>query len=93
MKVSWLLLLDNSKLVQVIQDKEDYKQRNKYSHFTAKLLEVSKEASEVLLLQSLKNKGAKSIFMPTNSNGNPKGFAIVTFANQEDLEAAQSKLI
>ena len=71
-----------------MQGEEDYEQRNKHGHFTAKLLEVPKEASEVLLLRSLKSRGAKSVFMPTNSNGNSKGFAVVTFANRVDLDNA-----
>ena len=87
----WLLPLDNNKLVRVTQGEEDYEQRNKHSRFTAKILEVPKGAFEVLLLRSLKNKKAKSVFMPINSNGNSKGFAIVIFANQEDLDLAQSK--
>ncbi|CAG8656447.1 7713_t:CDS:1, partial [Paraglomus occultum] len=40
----------DSKLVRVMQGEEDYEQRNKHGHFTAKLLEVPKGASEVLLL-------------------------------------------
>ena len=47
----------------------------------------------MLLLRSLKSKGAKSAYIPTNRNGNTKRFAIITFASQEELEAAQSKPI
>jgi hypothetical protein len=47
----------------------------------------------MLLLRSLKSKGAKSAYIPTNRNSNTKRFAIITFASQEELEAAQSKPI
>ena len=52
---------------------------------------MSKEASEVLLLRLLRNKGAKSVFVPMNRNGNPRGYAIITFESQEELERARSK--
>jgi hypothetical protein len=89
----WSLPLNNNKLAQVTQGEENYEQRNRQSLYTAKLLELPKEASEVLLLRSLKSKGAKSVYISTNRNDNTKRFAIITFASQEELEAAQSKPI
>ena len=54
---------------------------------------IPKEASEVLMLRLLRNKEAKSVFVPMNSNGNPRGYAIITFESQEELERARSKPI
>jgi hypothetical protein len=89
----WSLPLNNNNLVRVTQGEENYEQRNRQSLYTAKLLEIPKEASEVLLLRSLRSKGAKSVYIPANRNGNSRRFAIIAFASQEELEAAQSKLI
>ncbi|CAG8792665.1 9049_t:CDS:2, partial [Gigaspora margarita] len=56
-------------------------------------MNIPRGASEVLLLCYLKNKGAKSVFIPKNRNGNPKEFAIISFGSQKDQEKAQSRPI
>lgn len=87
----WSLPIDNNNLVRVTQGDEDYEKRNKQKQFVAKLLEIPRGASETLLLRSLRSKGAKSVFIPRNRNGNPKGFALVSFANAKELANAQSR--
>ena len=77
----WTLPLGNNKLARVTEGNEDYTQREKQSRFTAKLLDIPKGASEVLLLRCLRNKGAKAVYIPFNRNGNQKKFAIITFVN------------
>lgn len=49
---------------------------------------LARGASEVLLLRHLKNRGAKTVYIPPNRNGNPRGTATVTFKNKEDLRSA-----
>jgi len=44
----------------------------------------------VLLLRCLRNKGAKMVYIPVNRNRNQKKFAIITFANAQKAEAAQT---
>ena len=57
------------------------------------MLELPGNASEVLLLHCLRKKGAKSVYILTNRNGNQRRSAIVTFVSEEDKEAAQTKPI
>ena len=87
--ISWALPLGNNKLARVTEGNEDYHQRDKQGQNTAKLLDVPKGASEVLLLRCLKSKGAKAVYIPHNRNGNQKKFAIITFANALAAEEAQ----
>jgi hypothetical protein len=85
-----VLPLGNNKLARITIGDEDYNQRNKQGQYTAKLLNIPKEASEVLLLRCLKNKGAKAVYIPYNRNGNQKKFAIITFENALVAEEAQT---
>ena len=57
------------------------------------MLELPENASEVFLLCCLRKRGAKSVYIPTNRNGNQRRSAIVTFASEEGKEAAQMKPI
>ena len=86
----WALPLGNSKLARVTEGNEDYDERGKQSQYTAKLLNIPKGASEVLLLRCLKSKGAKAVYIPHNRNGNQKKFAIITFASAKETKAAQT---
>jgi len=86
----WTLPLGSHKLARVTEGNEDYMQREKQSHFTAKLLDIPKGASEVLLLRCLRNKRAKVVYIPVNRNRNQKNFAIITFTNAQEAEAAQT---
>ncbi|CAG8675772.1 5554_t:CDS:1, partial [Paraglomus occultum] len=52
--IPWSLPIDDSKLVRVTKGDEDYEERNRQSQFTAKLTELPRSASEVLLLRCLK---------------------------------------
>ena len=57
------------------------------------MTEVPGNASEVLLLRSLKSKRAKSVYIPPNRNGNQRRTAIIMFATKKDMQAAQSRPI
>jgi hypothetical protein len=91
--IPWAIPVGNSKLARVTKGKEDYETRDKQGQFTAKLLDVPRGASEVLLLRCLRNKGAKAVYIPHNRNGNQRKFAIVTFANAEEADKAQTSPI
>src|SRR6185295_16353583 len=80
-------------LVQVTKEKEDYEAREKQKEYMAKLTELPGNASEVLLLQSLRSKGAKSVYIPPNRNGNQRRTATIIFATEREMKAAQSKPI
>ena len=89
----WVLPYENDKLACITSGDEDSNLKEENSRYKAKLIGIPKEASEVLMLRLLRNKGAKSVFVPMNSNGNPREYAIITFESQEELERARSKPI
>ena len=91
--ILWVLPYNNDKLVHITPSDEDSELKEENSRFKAKLKGVSKEASEVLMLRLLRNKGAKSVFVPVNRNRNLKGYAIITFESQEELKRGRSKLL
>ena len=72
---------------------EDYNLRDLHSQFTAKLLELPGNASEVLLLRCLRKKGAKSVYIQVNRNGNQRRSATIIFASEKEMKAAQTKPI
>ena len=61
---------------------EKLKNRNKYSR---RLLDLPKEANEVLLWRQIRRMRAKSLHIFKNSNDNNMRSATVYFANEEDL--------
>src|ERR1043166_6970332 len=68
----WSIPVGNNKLVRVTKGEEDYEARDKQRQHIAKLTELPGNASEVLLLQCLRSKGAKSVYIPPNRNSNQK---------------------
>jgi hypothetical protein len=91
--IPWSLPIGIHKLVRVTKGNEDYKQRDQQSQFTTKLRDLPANASEVLLLRCLKSKGAKSVYISPNRNGNQRRSATITFASKEEMDVAKSKLI
>src|SRR6185295_5242325 len=91
--ISWSIPVDKNKLVRVTKGIEDYEAREKQKQYTAKLTELPSNASEVLLLRCLRSKGAKSVHIPPNRNGNQRRTATIIFATEEEVKAAQSKPI
>src|SRR6185436_18244494 len=91
--IPWSLPIGIHKLARVTIGEEDYNRRNMQSQFTTKLMELPGNASEVLLLRCLRKKGARSVYIPSNRNGNQRRSAIITFASAEEMEAAQTRPI
>ena len=81
------------KLAKVTKGNKDYSLCNLHSQFTSKLLKLLEKQSEVLLLQCLRKKDAKSVYIQTNKNSNQRRSAIITFASEKEMKAAQIKLI
>ena len=54
--IPWVLPLGNNKLARITNGDEDYDQRDKQGQYTAKLLNILRGASEVLLLRCLKTR-------------------------------------
>jgi hypothetical protein len=91
--IPWALPIGTHKLARVSKGNEDYNLRDQHSLYTTKLLELPGNASEVLLLRCLRKRGAKSVYIPTNRNGNQRRSAIVTFALEKEMKTAQTKPI
>jgi len=91
--IPWAIPVNNNNLARVTKGEEDHEAREKQRKYTAKLTELPGNASEVLLLRSLKSKGAKSVYIPPNRNGNQRRTATVIFATEREMKAAQSKPI
>jgi len=91
--IPWAIPVANNKLVRVTKGVEDHKARETQKKYTAKLTDLLRNVSEVLLLRCLRSKGARSVYIPSNRNGNQKKTAMIMFATEEDMEAAQSKPI
>ena len=49
---------------------------------------IPRNTMEVLLFRQLKQLKAKTIFIPVNSNNNPRGLVFIYFDCKEDLEKA-----
>jgi hypothetical protein len=91
--IPWALPIGTHKLVRVSKGNEDYSLRDQHSLYTSKLLELSGNTSEVLLLRCLRKRGAKSVYIPINRNGNQRRSAIITFASEKEMKTAQTKPI
>ncbi|CAG8669371.1 2119_t:CDS:2, partial [Ambispora leptoticha] len=72
-EILWAISIDDKKLARITE---------------ARLKELLKEASEILLLNKLRNKAAKSVYIPYNRNGWQRAIAIVTFENEENKDKA-----
>ena len=88
--IPWSLPIGIHKLARITTGEEDYTRRNIQSQFTTKLTELPGNASEVLLLRCLKKKDAKSVYILMNRNRNQRRSAIITFALEKEIEAAQT---
>jgi hypothetical protein len=91
--IPWALPIGVHKLARVTKGNEDYNLRDLHSQFTAKLLELPGNASEVLLLRCLRKKGAKSVYIQVNRNGNQRRSATITFTSEKEIKVAQTKPI
>jgi hypothetical protein len=62
--VPWVIPIGDEKLARVTEGIEDYKKRDSQSNVIAKLRGIPRGASEVLLLNNLRNRRAKSVYIP-----------------------------
>jgi hypothetical protein len=92
-KANWAIGLENGKLARMTigsRNKDFLKERE---NFRAVLTNVPKTAQETLLLRALQVTGAKTVYIPYNSNRNPSRVAKVFFNSKEDLERALKRNI
>jgi len=92
-RVPWVIPMNTRNLARITWGEEDHGLREQQSLFTARLTGLPGDASEVLVLRCLRNKGAKAVYIPPNRNGNQRRSATVAFATERDLNAAQTKPI
>jgi hypothetical protein len=87
---AWTIPFANNLLVRVtpgLSKKEILESRKQ---FMLKLYNIPQEVNEVLLFRQLKHTEAKAVHIFKNSNGNNKGYAIVSFETKKELEHARS---
>lgn len=92
-KTNWAIGLENGKLTRLTtgnQNKDDLIERENYR---AIITNVPNTAQETILLRALRFTGAKSLYIPLNSNGNPRSIAKVFFESKEDRDRAMNKSI
>jgi len=57
--------------------------------YTSRLYNIPKNINEILLFRQIRHTNAKSVHVFRNTNGNNKGYAIVSFKNEKDLFEAK----
>jgi hypothetical protein len=93
LKANWALGLENGKLARLAignSSTNNLKEREKYR---ATLMNIPSTAQEALLLRTLQFTGAKTVYIPYNTNRNPSRIAKVFFSSKEDMESAQRRNI
>jgi hypothetical protein len=93
MKANWVIGLENGKLARLSIGTYDIEKLKEREVFKATLVDVPSTACETLLLRALNSTGAKAVYIPYNSNRNPRCIAKVFFKTAEDLEKALSRSI
>ena len=92
-RANWVISLENGKLTRIMfgnQNREDLKKREGCK---AILTNVPNTAQEALLLRAIRFTGAKSVYIPYNSNRNPSHIAKVFFESEEDKKRAINRSI
>jgi hypothetical protein len=92
-KANWAIGLENGKLARLSIGNYDIEKLKEREVFKATLADVPSTACETLLLRALNSTGAKAVYIPYNSNRNPRCIAKVFFKTAEDLEKALSRSI
>src|SRR6185312_8393315 len=85
---SWSIPIVAGKLTRISKEEDGVQTVKERAQWKAVVTNVPQYAQEVLLLRQLRKFNAKTVFIPVNSNGNPKTSAIVYFENGDDKEKA-----
>jgi len=85
---SWSIPIVAGKLTRISKEEDGFLTVKERAQWKAVVTNVPQYAQEVLLLRQLRKFNAKTVFIPVNSNGNPKTSAIVYFENGDDKEKA-----
>jgi hypothetical protein len=92
-KANWAIGLEDGKLARLTIGNYNIENLKKRENFRAILGNIPSTAQETLLLRALQITGAKSVYIPYNSNRNPSRIAKVFFKSKEDLEKAVNRSI
>jgi hypothetical protein len=90
-RANWVIGLENGKLARLTIGNYDIEELKGREEFRATLSNVPSTACETLLLRALSATGAKAVYIPYNSNRNPRCIAKVFFKSKEDLEKALNR--
>jgi hypothetical protein len=90
-RANWVIGLENGKLARLTIGNYDIEKLKEREEFKATLSNVPSTACETLLLRTLSSTGAKAVYIPYNSNRNPRCIAKVFFKSKEDLEKALNR--
>src|SRR5205807_10255207 len=83
------ILLTNKLLVYITPESNKKEILKSRKQFIARLYNIPQNVNEVLLFRQLKHTRAKAVHIFKNSNGNNKGYALVSFRNQREMAQAQ----
>lgn len=91
LRTNWAIGLENGKLARISLGEPNIKELREREGFRAIVTNIPSTAQETLLLRALRPTGAKTVYIPYNSNRNPSQIAKVFFETQEDMEAAMHR--
>jgi hypothetical protein len=91
LRANWAVGLENGKLARLTIGNANFTNLKEREGYRATLTNIPSEAQEALLLRAIQYTGAKSVYIPYNSNRNPSHIAKVFFRTREDMEKAISK--
>ena len=78
---TWIIPLTNNLLVCITPGFNRREILESHKQFMLRLYNIPQNINEVLLFRQLKHTGARTVHVFKNSNGNNKGYALVSFRN------------
>jgi hypothetical protein len=87
-KEIWVVPFLNECLVRITQGLSRRELLENRKEFVLKLYGIPRDTNKILLFRQLKHTGAKAVHVFKNTNGNNKGYAVVSFSNKYELERA-----
>jgi hypothetical protein len=82
---AWVIPLTNELLVRITPGSNRKEILESRKQFIAKVYNIPQNVNEVLLFRQLKYTGIRAVHIFKNSNGNNKGYALVSFRNQQEM--------
>ena len=79
---AWVIPLTSELLVRITPGSNRKEILESRKQFIARLYNIPQNVNKVLLFRQLKHTGARAVHIFKNSNGNNKGYVLVSFRNQ-----------